>query len=75
MEWDALGSGGGTCKALCRALSREGGGGKELRATPARWLLFYPLKEVGTSCCDVIHKNSASCGFARAFESKDYRAQ
>ena len=64
------GVGGYTCDELYRALSRKGGGRKELRALlpdgfpPPPTL---PLKEVGTSCCDMIHKNSVSCGFARTF--------
>lgn len=67
----SMGLGGATCNVLCRAQSKEEAGGKELRATPARWLLSSP-KEVQTSCCDMIHRTVLPVGWQGHFESKDY---
>lgn len=65
LEWDGPGGGGRMCE-LCRALSRRGWR-ERADSNSCQMASFFPLKEVGTSCCDMIHKNSVSCGFARAF--------
>ena len=46
---------------------QEGGCRERAESNSCQMASFFPLKEVGTSCCDMIHKNSVSCGFARAF--------
>lgn len=53
---------------MCSAEPRAGRGWREgAESNSCQMASFFPLKEVGTSCCDAIHKDSVSCGLARAF--------
>lgn len=68
------GHGEGTRAVLCRALSREGGSGKELRATPARWLYSFPWRKWGLRAVTWYTRTVFPVGLRGHFEPKHHNS-